>query len=82
MVLLPRTPRMWQSASLALTYHLVCSPHLLPLPDLNVAPPPEQFSQSAFHSLPHYSMPGAYRDDLLLPSTQANLHRSCTVMKV
>jgi len=52
-------------------------------PDLSAAPPAaEHFSQSAFHSLPHYSMPGAFRNDLLLPSTQATLHRSCTVMKV
>ena len=52
------------------------------LPDLSTAPPAEHFSQSAFHSLPHYSMPGAFRNDLLLPSTQATLHRSCIVMKV
>ena len=32
--------------------------------------PAEQYSQSAFHSLPHYTMPGAFRNDLLLPSME------------
>ena len=46
------------------------------------ARPAEHFSQSAYHSLPHYSMPGAFRNDLLLPSTQANLHSRIVARKV